>query len=258
MAAPGRNDPVLRTLFPSKARRAVVEALFSGHASQGSVSELARRAGLTPRAVAVEVEKLEAVGLVHVEADGAAHVVKANRSHPVAKALARLVRTASASAVTALPSDLELRPSLAAYGAPLMSDAPRAALSLSDAVLRGLRAARTDATLLRVLPVVVAKNASRFDWSELREQARRMNLKAELGMLLELTGHAAGLPEVEAQAAALRDGRRRRTRFFSAAANRYDEKLAEMRTPPSAARWGFRMNMTEESVRDMLRKHVSP
>ncbi len=257
MAALRRNEPVLRALFPSKARRAVVEALFSGHPSQASVSELARRAGLTPRAVSVEVEKLEAVGLVSVEAEGAAHVVKANRAHPVAKALAHLVRAARTPGTKSQPSDPDLRPSLAAYGAPLMSDAPRPALPLADAVLRGLRAARTDATLLRVLPVVVAKNALRFDWPDLRERARRMNLKAELGMLLELTGHAGGLPEVEAQAAALRDGRRRRTRFFSTVANRYDEKLAEMRTPPSAARWGFRMNMTEESVRDMLRKHAS-
>jgi DNA-binding transcriptional ArsR family regulator len=232
----GVGSPALRALFPSKARRAVVETLFSGRLLQASVSELARRAGLTPRAVAVEIQNLEEVGLVEVEAIGSAHVVRPNEDTD--------------------PADRKVRRSLAAYGAPLLGEEPRAFYSLVEALLRGLRLARKDATVLRVLPVVLAKHAQELDWTDLKERARGMNLRAELGMLLDLTGTVAGLSELRTQADDLADGRRKRQRFFPEVASSYERKLAEQRSPESATRWHFAMNMTEDSFRVMVRKHV--
>jgi DNA-binding transcriptional ArsR family regulator len=251
----GVGSPALRALFPSKARRAVVETLFSGRLLQASVSELARRAGLTPRAVAVEIQNLEEVGLVEVEAIGSAHVVRPNEDHPVTKALRELLSAAAAAPHTD-PADRKVRRSLAAYGAPLLGEEPRAFYSLVEALLRGLRLARKNATVLRVLPVVLAKHAQELDWTDLKERARGMNLRAELGMLLDLTGTVAGLPELRTQADDLADGRRKRQRFFPEVASSYERKLAEQRSPESATRWHFAMNMTEDSFRVMVRKHV--
>jgi DNA-binding transcriptional ArsR family regulator len=242
-------------LFPSRARRAIVELLFSGRLSQASMSELARRAGLTPRAVAVEVEKLAEAGLVEVEAIGPAHVVRANDAHPVAGPLRDLLTAASAAPKTD-HDDRKVRRALAAFGAPLLGEEPRATWSLSESVLRGLRLARTDATVLRVLPVVLAKHAREIDWTDLMERARRMNLRAELGMLLDLTGTVAGLPEMRARSKELADARRKRVRFFPEVSGVFERRLAEQRSPASATRWHFAMNMTEESFRELVRKHV--
>jgi DNA-binding transcriptional ArsR family regulator len=251
----GASNPTLEALFPAKARRALVEALFSGQAPEASMSELARRARLTPRAVAVEVRRLEQAGLVEVRAIGSAHLVRSNARSAPARALSRLLEAAKLEPDGG-EVDPNVRPSLVAHGAPLQGVAPRAAYSLSDTVLRGLDAARTDPTVLRVLPVVVAKHAADLDWEELEEGARRMNLKAELGMLLELTGTAAGLPALNAQAEGLMDGRRKRPRYFPRVVGAFERQLAEERSPAAARRWNFYMNMSEESVRDFVRKHV--
>lgn len=186
---------------------------------------------------------------------GPAHVVRPNTSHPVAQALSGLLN-ASKTTQSADATDRNVRRSLAAYGAPLLGVQPRAAFSLPETILRGLKAARRDATVLRVLPVVVAKHAHDLDWADLKESARRMNLKSELGMLLELTGEVAGLPSVRAQADTLCDARRKRRRYFPMVDSHYERRLAEKRSPESAARWHFSMNMTEDSFREMLNKHV--
>ncbi len=247
--------PVLKALFPTTARRAVVELLFSGSAADASMSEIARRAGLTPRAVAVEVRRLEEAGLVEVRAVGPAHVVRPNPRNPATSALSDLVKAARSASVSST-RDRTVRRSLAAYGAPLLGEEPKPSFSLAETLLRGLKAARDDATVLRVLPVVVAKHARDLDWTDLTERARRMNLRAELGMLLDLTAKVADLPNLRAHAEELSDARRKRPRYFPLVEGAFERQLAARRSPEAATRWHFLMNMTEDSFREMVRKHV--
>ncbi|WP_242392231.1 helix-turn-helix domain-containing protein [Anaeromyxobacter oryzisoli] len=252
---PTATPPVLKALFPTTARRAVVELLFSGAPGEASMSELARRAGLTPRAVAVEVQKLEEAGLVEVQAFGSAHVVRRNQKNPASRALSELVRAARDAASGS--SDRNVRRSLAAFGAPLAGEEPRAAFSLAETLVRALKMARHDATVLRVLPVVLAKRASELDWTDLMERAHRMNVRSELGMLLDLTAEVAHLPNLRARTKGLRDARRKRPRYFPSVEGTFEKQLAATRTPEAASRWLFMMNMTEESFREMVSKHVA-
>lgn len=239
-------------LFPSRARRAVLVGLFGPHAKEATVSELARQAGLTPRAVAVEVRRLASTGLVEVEARGAADLVRPCRGHPAARALSKLLAFAGP-----VSSRRDPRPSLAAYGAPLAGVAPSPEMSREEALVVGLREARTDPTLLRVLPVMVLRNEGQLDWDDLRSRARRTKLKAELGMLLDLTAAASGHASLRAQAHGLSDQRRRVPRYLPEPASAFERRLADQRTPAEARRWGFRMNMSEASVREFVRKHVA-
>jgi DNA-binding transcriptional ArsR family regulator len=231
--------------------------LFSSASVEASMSELARRAGLTPRAVAVEVHKLEEAGLVELQAFGPAHVVRPNRRNPASHALAELLRAArKGDTANSASSEQRVRGSLVAYGAPLSGEEPRAAFSLPETLLRALKMARRDATVLRVLPVVVAKHANDLDWTDLLERALRMNLRNELGMLLDLTADVAHLPGLRSHAAELRDGRRKRPRYFPSVDGAFEKQLAAKRSPKAASRWHYRMNMTEESFREMVSKHV--
>ena len=248
-------SPVLKALFPTSARRAVVELLFSGFATDASMSELARLAGLTPRAVAVEIQRLEEAGLVEVKAVGPAHVVRPNPRNPATSALSNLVKAATGASAPGA-TDRAVRRSLAAHGAPLLGEEPKIVFPLEETILRGLKAARNDATVLRVLPVVIAKNAKAIDWADLTERAHRMNLRAELGMLLDLTAEVANLPDLRSRADALSDARRTRPRYFPFVEGAFERELAAKRSPEAARRWHFLMNMTEESFRETVRKHV--
>lgn len=218
------------------------------------MSELARRAGLTPRAVALEVQKLEQAGLVEVQALGSAHVVRRNPKNPASEALSNLLRAAREAETGG--SERNVRRSLAAYGAPLAGEEPRATLSLSETLVSALKLARRDATVFRVLPVVVAKHAHDLDWTDLMHRAHRANVRSELGMLLDLTADVAHLPALRAHTAELRDARRKRPRYFPALHGSFEKQLAVKRTPAAASRWQFFMNMTEESFREVVRKHV--
>lgn len=241
------------SLFQSRTRTAVLDLLFRQGLS-ATVSELARRSWLTPRSVAMEVRNLLGLGLVTVEAVGGADQVKPNLTHPAAPHIQALL-CIPADPATEKAGDQQLRETLAAFGAPLAGERPQEHMNLEDAIVAGLQAARCDGTLLRVLPVVLAKNLDHLDWQALKEGARRRKLKAELGLLVELTADLLDRPELRRQVVDLRDRRRRVARYFPQARNEFERRLAQERSPAVARRWGFFMNMSVESFRSCLERH---
>jgi hypothetical protein len=188
-----------RLLFQSRTRADVLRLLFTERVVD-SMSGLARRAGLSTHTVAVEVKRLESAGLVRREAFGASDVVSASFEHPVAKPLAEMLGVTQAVDWNR-PDDSRVRESLAAYGAPLAAYQGRAHASLETTVVQALGFAKQDASLLKVLPLVVLKNVAKMNWGVLKEEARRAKLKAELGMLVELVADVAERPELKTRSA---------------------------------------------------------
>jgi hypothetical protein len=247
------SDVLARALFQSTTRTDLLEQLFV-RGLTASVSELARRARLSPRSVANEVRHLAALRLVTVEVVGGADVVKANLKHPAAKALQTLLRTPRDPG----PDEAlarEVRESLAAWGAPLAGVAACRHFPLGESLLRGLEAARQDGTVLRVLPAVLAEHLGDIDWSELKEDARHRKLKAELGMLVELTAGLLDRKDLCARVADLKDRRRRTLCYFPAVKSEFEKQLARKRSPAAARNWGFGMNLSEASFRSTLERH---
>jgi len=72
--------------------------------------------------------------VLQVETDTAQHVVRANEAHPAAAPL-RALLTAATTAPKTEPADRRVRRSLAAYGAPLHGEEPRASWPLVESVL---------------------------------------------------------------------------------------------------------------------------
>jgi hypothetical protein len=244
-------DGALQALFPTRARRAILVALFGPGACAASKSDLARRSGLTQRAISVEVDALERCGLARVEALGTAHVVRANAAHPVARSLKDLLARATESPEPIRPLEA-VRKALAALGAPLPEAPASTPAEREGALVAGLEAARSDAEVLRVLPAVVARHASDIDWARLLDLARAAKLKAELGFVLELAADLATLPWLRDVAAPLHDGRRRVLHWLPDAAGEAERALADRHPQALAARWGFRVNLTEDAFRAAL------
>ena len=89
---------------------------------------------------------------------------------------------------------------LAAAGAPLAGVRALATIPLEQALAAGLVLSRSDATLLRSLPVVLARAARALDWVAMERLAREADVLAVLGLVAELAGRLANLPELERRA----------------------------------------------------------
>lgn len=241
-----------RQLFQSETRAALLELLFVAKLS-GSISDLARRSSLSPRSVGKEVDHLQKMGLVFIDTVGSSDLIRANLGHPAASFIRGLLLTPANQR-----SDLHealIYESLAAWGAPLAGVHPKRHFGLIESILGGLVEARSNGTLLRVLPTVVAKNATQLDWIELKRDARRAKLKAELGWLVEVTSELMQSERLLTYVEDLHDRRRRVRRFFPEAKSSFEMQLARKRSSKIARRWGFWMNISDGSLSQAFERH---
>jgi len=158
------------------------------------------------------------------------------------------------------PADPELVQAwLAHLGAPLYGstavdrgDVPRPERVLAEA----LPLARREAAVARALPVAIYRTRKRLDFDSLRRMARERGHGRTLGFFLDLTAELSGDRALAREARPLAAGARRRkraTQFFRLR-SATERRLAELKTPPAARRWGFRMNMSADSFASMFRK----
>lgn len=206
-----------------------------------------------------ELETMHVEGLVARERVGAAVVYRANRKHPQASLVQRLLKEGMTS-VNPSPSHAEkVRGWLAAAGAPLLVSrsvvgrTPR----LEEVLAEGLALSHHDATVARVLPLVLWQQRDRLDQGRLVHEATRHNELQALGFFLELTGQLGGDPRLSALSRRLRDRRRSRARqFFARPHGRMALAAARRKTPPLARRWGYLMNMGLDSFASAFAKHT--
>jgi hypothetical protein len=249
---------LLSYLVTSRARRHLLHQLWVERA-EGSVSDLARRAGVGFATAYKELESMRAEGLATSERAGRTLLYRANRKHPQSALLRRLLKEGKAFARMGPPAYAEqVRGWLAAVGAPLLvaqgaSDRPP---SLEEVVAQGLALSHDDATVARVLPVVLWTQRDRLDEHRLVEEAARLDERQTLGFFLELTGRLARNDRFSALSSSLRDRRRSRVRpFFERPHGRMALAAARKNTPPVARRWGYLMNMGMVSFASAFAKH---
>jgi hypothetical protein len=244
----------------STARRELLRVLWKDGAA-GTVSELARLGGVAFASAHRELAAMKLVGLVTVDRPGgSSEIYRANRASPIAAAMEQLIAHGArrgAARREPLPDDDELRKRLRALGAPLLIEAApaRGAPPVEVTLAEGARLARRDATVARALPVAIWKQRETIDWDRLRDEARRVGEKHALGLLIELTAELAGDARLAEEAAPLRDKRVKKLHdFFAGQKNAHERRLAELRTPAAARRWGFRMNQDHDSFASTFRK----
>jgi transcriptional regulator with XRE-family HTH domain len=154
------------------------------------------------------------------------------------------------------PTSDMLKGWLAYYGAALYGlKAEPAAVPPPETVLAdGLKLARESASVARALPLAFWKTRERLDLDRLLKEGERRGQARTLGFFLDLTSQLSGNLTFEGAAAKLRvRSLSRPTQFFQPTTAR-ERKLAELRTPDVARKWGFRMNMGMDSFETMFEK----
>jgi hypothetical protein len=250
---------MLSYLVTSRVRRQLLDSLWS-RGAQGSVTELARRSRVSFAAAYNELEGMRAAGLALSERRGNRVLYRANEQEPRAHLLrqlladARTYRTASEER----SSTDRVRSALVAAGAPLgAAPLEDTAPELEETVVEGVALAHEDATVARVMPVVVWRQRQRLDLDKLVALATRRNERQATGYFLELTGRLGGDQRLTATAKRLRDKRRSRLQmFFVGPRGPMAVKTARSKTTPLARSWGFLMNMDHNSFASAFAKHA--
>ena len=250
---------LLSYLVTSRARRELLRLLWLER-SEGSVSSLARRAGVSFAAAYRELQAMRAAGLARSRREGVAAVYSADPETPHAGLLRRLLREGAAGSRPPVGRDAEAaRAWLHAAGAPRPAARPATgpALPLEGVLAEGLALSHRDVTLARVLPLVLWRHRDRLDYERLAREASRRNERQALGFFLDLAGSLGGDPGLSARAQRLKDPRRTRARpFFTGVRGRTAAALARRRTPELARRWGYVMSMDLERFAEPFRRHA--
>lgn len=255
-------------LFKNEGRQRLLEKLvFAGE--DYTVTELATMVGLPYATLHAELEGLRKNGLLQERVEGRKRYVRAVLSKELKSALAPLLGLResgkSERAMHGLQSSHELsanevKASLQEYGAPLvLEDATHSnKLPAEEVFARGTLLSKQDASVARVLPVVLAKNWQTLDKDLLLLFARRFKVKREVGFFLELTSKLSENRKMKREAERYRDSRvKQPSDFFSAdRTSQASRELAERNTPSLARQWHFRMNMSLETFESTFRRFV--
>lgn len=251
---------MLEYLVTGRARRVLFRLLW-GRNTTGSVSDLSRIAKVQFSAAYRELDAMREAGLARAERAGTTLVYRAATDHRHA-ALLRHLATASDDAETAKDTyhDERVRAWLAALGAPLGSARTKRRLpSVEQVVAEALSLSHRDATVARVLPLVLWRQRDELDFDQLFQEATRRDERQTLGYFLELAGQLGGEAGLVGRARALHDRRRKKVRMFFAGPHGPRALAATRRnTPKEALRWGYLMNMGVESFRSTFEKFARP
>jgi hypothetical protein len=247
---------VLEYLVKGRARRELFRLLW-GRRAVGSVSELARLAQVPFSAAHRELSGMREAGLAQAERVRGELVYRADVEHTHSKLLRDLAQSGTESdRKRRLDRDGQLRAWLARLGAPLGAPDPKGSAPASEEVLaEALSLSHRDASVARVLPLVLWRQRARVDLDRLREEATRRDERQALGYFLELAGQLGGERRLAEAARELRDRRRKRARmFFSGPKGPRALAATRRNTPKQALRWGFLMNLGVDSFRSVFDK----
>lgn len=248
---------MLSYLVTSRTRRRLLELLW-GRGGSGSATGLAEQLDLSVTGVYRELQTMVRHGLVATRFEDGVEKYVAATEHPHADLLRMLVSTRQVTPHRHTEASRATRGQLRSLGAPLSIPAePVAPAQREQVIVDGVRLARHDPTIARVLPIVLWAQRTMIDPERLEAAARTGRVKHALGFMLALTAELARDRGLKRLAESFRDHRARGTRpFFELPSSRAADELAARRTPDVARKWGFLMNMDLASFESQFTKHV--
>ncbi len=236
---------MLSFLVTSRARRRLLVLLWD-EGKRGSAVDLAEAAGVGFASAYRELKAMVRHGLAVTTREAGRDVYRANQDHPEHDLLRRLARSSPAAPPPDDRSARQLRRALRDLGAPLPVEGGARATSESVemTLVAGVKLARRDPTVARVLPVCFWKQRDRLDPDRLADAVRVQGERQATGFVLALTAKLSGDRRFARWAPAFRDRRVTAVSdFFELPSSKAERGLAGRRTPALARAWGFRLNM---------------
>ena len=249
----------MELLVTSETRKQLLRLLWQ-EGVEASAHQLSNLSGCSYASVYDELEQLVNVDLVLKTKSGKSNLYSRNLQSEFAESLCNLVGELRFQTNLKQLDEQEVEAHLFALGAPLGgARVTQKSLSLEEALVAGVMLAHKNSTVARVLPVVMAKNVSHFDFERLFFLARKEKVSRGLGFLLDLTGTLSSSRKLKKLALKLMDKRvKTRKPFFvlTSKKGKYALLLEEQNTPELAKKWHFSMNMGLDSFSSLYKKVI--
>jgi len=219
---------------------------------QGSVRELSTLSGLSYSTTYETLQRMENFDLVKSSLKGRKRVYVSSLEEEKNQVLRQLLNFQSEEPKKHFQSLTEL-------GAPLVGEKPEVTQKVLEELLcQRVKDSKENATLLRVLPLVLLKNQNKLNPHLLLAYANKLGVKQEMGFLLELTNYLANSPPFKKWSKLFKDRRWQKDSFYflrdhSAGPNK--KALVKNRTPSLAKKWFLKLNMDLDSEMSFLKKH---
>jgi hypothetical protein len=235
---------MLDYLVTSKTRRALLELLWRDGVS-GTATDLAEKSGVAFAGAYKELKAMVESDLAKVEWSNGCKVFSANKTHPMAVVLRKLVNQSEAGKNTLSEEKEKLRENLAFLGLPVSArkTAPEPGVTVETLLVEAANLAQEDASVARSLPVLFHKVRDTLDFDFLKHESWKMGNKHRVGFFLELAGELGKDKRLTEAAGGFMDHRYKVPKQFFNKQTRLSQQAAEMRTPKLARKWGWRMNM---------------
>jgi Fe2+ or Zn2+ uptake regulation protein len=246
---------MLNYLVTSKTRRNLLKLLWLDSVS-GTASELANKSGVAFAGAYKELKAMAESGLATLEWRNGRNVYSANRSHPMANLLHKMLKYKDSGNSDDLDENAKLKENLAFLGMPVNArkTPPESTERLESLIAKASNLAASDASVARAFPVFLRKVSPDLDFDVLKLESRKLGNKHRVGFFLDLAGDLGQDRALKNAAKDFFDSRNKLQKPFFMNPSKYSLKLAEERTPDLARKWGWSMNMGLDAFESTYRK----
>jgi len=246
---------MLDYLVTSKTRRNLLKLLWLDSVS-GTASELAHKSGVAFAGAYKELKAMAESGLASLEWRNGRNVYTANRSHPMANLLRKMLKYKDSGKSDDLDKNAKLKENLAFFGMPVnVHKSPLESTERLESFLaKASNLAASDASVARAFPVFLRKVSPNLDFHVLKQESRKLGNKHRVGFFLDLAGELGQDKVLKNAAKDFFDSRNKIQKPFFMNPSKYSLKLAEERTPDLARKWGWSMNMGLDAFESTYQK----
>jgi Fe2+ or Zn2+ uptake regulation protein len=246
---------MLNYLVTSKTRRNLLKLLWLDSVS-GTASELANKSGVAFAGAYKELKAMAESGLATLEWRNGRNVYSANRSHPMANLLHKMLKYKDSGNSDDLDENAKLKENLAFLGMPVNArkTPPESTERLESLIAKASNLAASDASVARAFPVFLRKVSPDLDFDVLKLESRKLGNKHRVGFFLDLAGDLGQDRALKNAAKDFFDSRNKLQKPFFMNPSKSSLKLAEERTPDLARKWGWSMNMGLDAFESTYRK----
>lgn len=244
---------LFKYLFKTQEQAKLAELLWVDKVN-ASVNELSHLTGFSYSSAHEELQRMKSLNLVKMQRDGKATLYSS--------ALTDVEEEVVKNLFTTTGMENKKRVSFNDFNLPLLGDFSELLtdeqLEPEELLVRAVKLAKKNATLLRVLPLMLKKMGDELNLYQLVYWGKRYGVNRELGFLLDLTAEITKNKKFSKLARQFKDKRWSKPEYFFNSDNNlsgFQAKLTEKNTPELAKKWYLKLNMGLDSFQTLYAKY---